>query len=251
MADTPATIVETPPCGPEGPGPDRRPDPGPLGVVMLATRFPRLPGDIGNPASFDRPVLYRRVESARVAAVTRPEGIADALAGEIEQAARALVAAGAGEIATSCGFLGALQPRLEATLGVPVRASALGLLPALRARLGAGATIGILTFDSRRLRPLHFGGHWSGDLLVEGLEQGRELHAVIAEDRERLDRAAAERDVAEATERLCDRARRTGRGLEAVLLECTNIGPYARRVRQVAGCPVFDLVGSLRRSPAA
>ena len=27
-----------------------------LGVVMLDTRFPRLPGDIGNPATFPFPV---------------------------------------------------------------------------------------------------------------------------------------------------------------------------------------------------
>ena len=32
-----------------------------LGVLTLDTRFPRLPGDIGNPASFGAPVLTRTV----------------------------------------------------------------------------------------------------------------------------------------------------------------------------------------------
>jgi Asp/Glu/hydantoin racemase len=219
--------------------------PGPLGVVLLNTRFPRLPGDIGNPASFERPVLYRQVAAARVSAVARPEGLEPALAEDILAAARALVAEGAAMIATSCGFLGELQARLEAALPVPVAASALGLLPEVRARHGAGARIGVLTFDSRRLTPRHFGGHWSDDLLVEGLEQGRELHAVIAEDRTTLDRAAAEADVAEAAARLLARAGR----LDAVILECTNIGPYAARVGAVTGAAVYDLVGSLRRTP--
>ena len=31
----------------------------PIGVLMLDTRFPRPPGDIGNPATFDFPFLYR------------------------------------------------------------------------------------------------------------------------------------------------------------------------------------------------
>lgn len=220
------------------------PLPGPLGVVLLNTRFPRLPGDIGNPASFDRPVLYRRVAAARVAAVARAEGVEPALAAEILAAAQALVAEGATAIATSCGFLGELQARLEAALPVPVAASALGLLPAIRVRHGASARIGVLTFDARRLTPRHFGGHWSQDLLVEGLEQGRELHAVILEDRPSLDRAAAEADVAEAAARLLARAGR----LDAVVLECTNIGPYADRVGAVTGAAVYDLVGSLGRA---
>ena len=43
-----------------------------LGVVMLNTRFPRLPGDIGNPETFSFPVVYRRVEAATVAALSMP-----------------------------------------------------------------------------------------------------------------------------------------------------------------------------------
>lgn len=213
---------------------------------MLNTRFPRLPGDIGNPASFARPVLYRRVEAARVGAVVRAEGVAAALADEILAAAQALVAEGATLVATSCGYLGELQVRLEAALPVPVAASALGLLPAVRRRHGPGARIGVLTFDSRRLGPLHFGGLWSDDLAVEGLERGRELYPVIAEDRPRLDRAAAEADVAEAAARLLARAGR----LDAVVLECTNLGPYRQRVRAVTGAAVYDLVGALNGDAA-
>ena len=32
-----------------------------LGILMLDTRFPRPPGDIGHPASFSMPVRWRRV----------------------------------------------------------------------------------------------------------------------------------------------------------------------------------------------
>src|SRR5947199_38319 len=31
----------------------------PLGILMLDTRFPRIEGDIGNPASFDFQVIFR------------------------------------------------------------------------------------------------------------------------------------------------------------------------------------------------
>ena len=40
-----------------------------LGILMLDTNFPRIPGDIGNALSFDFPVLYKIVEGASVARV--------------------------------------------------------------------------------------------------------------------------------------------------------------------------------------
>lgn len=35
-----------------------------IGIIMLDTIFPRIKGDIGNPATFDFPVRYRVVKGA-------------------------------------------------------------------------------------------------------------------------------------------------------------------------------------------
>ena len=37
-----------------------------LGILMLNTRFPRPPGDIGNPETWPFPVLYQVIEAATV-----------------------------------------------------------------------------------------------------------------------------------------------------------------------------------------
>ncbi|MGH6948125.1 MAG: hypothetical protein ACREDZ_12420 [Kiloniellales bacterium] len=37
-----------------------------LGILALDTRFPRLPGDLGNPASWPFPVAIHRVPNATV-----------------------------------------------------------------------------------------------------------------------------------------------------------------------------------------
>ena len=128
-----------------------------LGVVMLRTRFPRLRGDIGSPESFPFPVIYRRVETATVpnVVVDRPRDAA--LDDAILEAACTLQQEGAALIATSCGFLGGLQARLQAALPVPVIASSLLLLPLLHALYGSERPIGVLTFDSTRLSSRHFG----------------------------------------------------------------------------------------------
>ena len=36
----------------------------PIGILMLETRFPRLPGDIGHAETFDFPVLYDVIAGA-------------------------------------------------------------------------------------------------------------------------------------------------------------------------------------------
>jgi Asp/Glu/hydantoin racemase len=228
-----------PPADPPGSQPLR----GPVGVIMMNTRFPRLPGDIGSPDTFAGRVLYRRVEAARVASVVRPEHIADSLAEDMIAAAVALEADGASAIATSCGFLSAMQERLQAAVSVPVLSSALVLVPFLRAACGPRGRIGVLTFDSRALTASHFGAAWDPDLVIEGLESAQELYPVIREDRPTLNPTLAEADVAMATRRL--RARAGGR-LDAVILECTNLGPYTVRIRTEADAPVFDLAMALR-----
>ena len=209
-----------------------------LGVVLLNTRFPRLAGDIGNPESFPFPVVYRRVEAATVASVVREGAVAEEAAQALISAAKALAEdEGASLIATSCGFLGALQERLQEAVPVPVIASAFALLPFLRQVYGEAATIGVLTFDSRRLSAAHFGPWSDAGTLVEGIEGGRELHRVIAGDLPTLDREAAEAEVCAAGRRILARDPEVA----AILLECTNLSPYRRALADATGRPVYDL----------
>ncbi len=212
-----------------------------IGVVMLDTHFPRLPGDIGNRDSFACAVDYERATGADVAAVVTRQALEETLVARIVDAARALRRRGATLIGTSCGFLASQQQRLETLLDVPVLTSSLCLLPALRARLGADAPIGVLTFSTRRLVPHHFGGAHDGHLIIEGLADDAHLAHVIGADLPALDAAQAERDVLAAARRLRARSAQPA----AVVLECTNLGPWRRRIGACLGAPVYDLVGAL------
>jgi hypothetical protein len=74
-----------------------------LGVLMLDTAFPRLPGDVGHASSWRMPVRWRTVAGASPQRVVRD---ADAsLLAPFIAAAQALVADGAAALTTSCGFL--------------------------------------------------------------------------------------------------------------------------------------------------
>lgn len=212
-----------------------------IGIIQLNTQFPRLPGDIGNPATFDVPVVYRRVADAAVDTVVTKSGISPSLAEQIRAAAHELEDAGVGVIATSCGFLGELQSELRQAVSVPVVSSALVLLPFLRTVYGPQAMIGVLTFDARALSPHHFDGAYDESILIEGIETGQELYRVISADEPDLDPVRGEADAVAAAGRLRQRAGR----LDAVILECTNLSPYRSAIRATAGAPVFDLVQAI------
>src|SRR4051794_36224476 len=50
-----------------------------LGILMLDTKFPRLPGDIGNAATWPFPVAYRIVRGAFPERMARPDADPDLL----------------------------------------------------------------------------------------------------------------------------------------------------------------------------
>jgi hypothetical protein len=202
---------------------------GPLGVLMLETRFPRLAGDIGNPATFDFPLRYAVVAGASPHRVVR-ERDASLLQPFIE-AGRTLVAQGALAITTSCGFLVLWQRELQAALPVPVFTSSLLLLPGL-------AHAGVVTVDGAALTADHLRAAGADPALpVEGLATGCALQRTLLDDLPELDAADAEREVVAAALRLVRREP----GLRHVVLECTNLPPYADAVRRATGLAVHDI----------
>ncbi len=213
-----------------------------LGILMLNTRFPRIPGDIGNPSTFSFPVRYEVVEPALVKRIVNPAmpppGVIDAFAA----AAARLEAAGVRALATSCGFLALLQHELGRRCRVPLLSSSLLQVAMVAAGLPAGRRVGVLTFNSQALTPAHLQAAGAPpDTPVVGIENGRELFRVIWQDLPELDPKAAEDDVLKAGEKLLARAPDVG----AVVLECTNMAPYARALAACIGLPVFDVVSLL------
>ena len=207
-----------------------------LGVLMLDTRFPRVVGDIGNPATFGFPVRYATVRGASPQRVVR-EGAADLLAPFIA-AGRGLVHAGATAITTSCGFLILFQRELQAALPVPVWTSSLLLLPELRAGLPPGRTVGVVTVDAKALGAEHLRcAQAPGDTPIEGLAPGCAFQRTLLEDRADLDVDAARHATVAAALRLVARHPEVA----AIVLECTNMPPYADAVRAATGRPVHDI----------
>jgi hypothetical protein len=210
-----------------------------LGIVMLDTRFPRPPGDIGHPDTFGRagiPVRYRRVTDA---SPTRVVIEADnSLHTPFVQAMQELAAEGASLISTSCGFLAAQQTLFARAVPVPVISSS--LLQCIRLKQP-----GIVTFDAASLTPAVLqGASVPVGTPVEGLEPGCELHRRILGNDLTLDLEEAENNVVQAARRLIKRHP----SIQNIVLECTNMAPYRAAVEKATGRPVHDIETWLLRT---
>ncbi|MBR0653857.1 aspartate/glutamate racemase family protein [Plastoroseomonas arctica] len=209
----------------------------PLGILMLEARFPRIPGDMGNATTWDFPVLYRVVRGASPARVVLDgaKGLLDAFI----EAGRDLVDLGAEAITTNCGFLAIYQRELAAALDVPVATSSLMQVPWVQATLPPGKRVGVLTVSGGSLTPAHMDGAGiPRDTPFIGTEHGREFFRVLIQaDAMDMDVAAAERDILDAGRALVARHPDIG----AIVLECTNMPPYAAALRDALGLPVFDI----------
>ena len=198
-----------------------------LGILMLQTRFPRPPGDVGHPASWRMPVRYRVVQGASPQRVVRERD--PALLAPFVDAARALQDEGAAAVTTGCGFLIQFQQELQAALAIPVWTSSLLALPDLPAA-------GVVTVDADRLA-------LPADTPVEGLAPGCALQRTLLDDLPTLDAAAAEAETVAAARRLVERWPH----VRSVLLECTNLPPYAQAVERATGRPVHHLMSVVHR----
>jgi hypothetical protein len=207
-----------------------------VGILMLEARFPRILGDMGNAETWPFPVLYKVVSGAspRRVVCDRAEGLLD----QFLAAADELVRLGADGITTTCGFLSLYQREIAARVGVPVATSNLMQIPFIERVLPPGKRVGVLTISAANLTEEHLRAAGADPATpVVGTDGGSEFTRVIINDEERLDVAAAERDILTAGDTLVA----THPDIGAVLLECTNMVPYARALSERLRLPVFTI----------
>lgn len=209
----------------------------PLGILMLDARFPRIPGDMGNGQTWPFPVLYRVVRGASPEKVVLQgaEGTLDAFI----EAGRELVDLGAEAITTNCGFLALFQQELAQALGVPVATSSLMQVPWVQATLPPGKRVGLVTVSGSTLSPAHLAAvNVPADIPLAGTENGREFFRVLIKaEKHDMDIGLAEQDILDAGRDLVRRHPEVG----AIVLECTNMPPYAAALQAATGLPVYDI----------
>lgn len=207
-----------------------------LGVLALESYFPKPPGHIKNPSSLPFSVIYEMLDGITVPALLNAPDAA--IKAQVIDAAKRLDAKGVRAITGSCGFLALFQKDIAAAVSVPVFVSALIQVPMIHHM--TAAPVGVLTASTPALTPAHLENVGAGGVPVEiqGLEQTSEFAEVILRnERTKMDLDAVAREVIAAGQALIDRAPDIG----GLVLECTDLPPYAHAIQQALSRPVFDL----------
>jgi hypothetical protein len=213
----------------------------PVGVVYIEqVWYPLVPGNVVNAWTYGFPVLFQPVRGLDIASLFGERAVD--VTGPVLEACHALEGLGVRAIAGACGFFGKYQALARAELGVPVALSSLVQVPWLRSVLRPG-TIAVLTADAASLDAALWaacGVTDTSDLVVAGLQDAPEFSAVL-EGRGEFDHEAVQAEVVAAARGLCER-----HDVTALLLECSDLPPYAAAVQAAVGKPVFDFTTLIR-----
>ncbi|EIG61331.1 hypothetical protein [Bradyrhizobium sp. WSM1253] len=213
----------------------------PVGILMFERPRdpfdrPFIPGSVGNASSWSVPVRYKTMPGLSFDRILGPN--AGDVAQIVAHAAAELVDEGAQLITSNCGFMIRYQEPVRAAVDVPVLLSSLLLGPFLERALPQGKALGIITANASSLSPdlLAAAGLRAERVVISGLEGAPAFSAAFLSCNADLDIAAVESETVDAAVALLE----TRPDIGMLLLECSELPPFAAAVQRATGIPVFD-----------
>ena len=215
-----------------------------VGILQLPANIPMLPGDLGNPTTFDFPVLYELIEEIDPFWVLAEEPHPVVME-KVIAACKRLTMQGVTTIIGNCGFFANYQPEVAESLdpGVQFFPSSLNQVPMLLISIGSNKKVGILTASKKLLMPspaLKNVGVTAEDMkriVVYGNENGKQMKLVTGETG-RFNPKALEKELVDLATKMIKEHPDVG----AVVLECTEFPPYAHAIQNAIRRNVWDAV---------
>ena len=210
-----------------------------IGILMLDTYTPFIPGDVGNASTYDFPVRYETVEDLTVKRIfSKDKSAYD----KLKEAAERLESQGVKAITGDCGFMAIYQQQLVKDLNIPVFLSSMLQVPFISNIIGKDKKVGIISANSKSLNDNELlkevGIESSTPIIIEGLEDKKEFNKSIIEEVGVLDSDKIEKEVVMTAK---DMVKKEG-DIGAILLECSVLPPYSKAVQQATHLPVFDYI---------
>ncbi len=209
-----------------------------IGILLLDTSVPFIPGDVANATTYCFPVRYRKVEGFTVA---RALGKDPSVFDNLLEAAWDLRSQGVRAITGDCGFMAVHQKKLADAVELPVFLSSLLQLPFILNIVASTAKVGVITADSHSLDESllqEVGGAPLARLVIRGLQDRKHFYEFGIAETGILDAEKVEAEVLTTAQQMIAAHPEIG----AVLLECSLLPPYAAAVQQALGLPVFDYI---------
>lgn len=210
-----------------------------IGILILDAAYPCVPGNVGNATTYDFPVRFKEVRGASIERLLNERD--PSLLAPFVEAAQELEAEGVRAITGACGFMALFQRQVAQSVKIPVLLSSLLQVPFIFRTLAPGRKVGIITANKSCLTQEHFesvGITPDIPLAVYGMEEQDEFRTSILEEKGTLDSDLIEKEVTGVARTMVKENPEIG----AILLECSDLPPYAAAVQNAVDLPVFDFI---------
>lgn len=206
-----------------------------IGILILDAAYPCIPGNVGNASTFDFPVRYEKVTGASIDRLLNQQD--PELAEPFIQAAVRLQDTGVRAITGACGFMAFFQQQVAQSVDIPVFLSSLLQIPFIHQI--TQKKIGIITANAACLKPDHFtavGVSQTLPMAIAGMENQVEFRDAVLREKGSLDSEKIQDEVVNVAKELVQKHPDIG----SILLECSDLPPYAHAVQSAVNLPVFD-----------
>lgn len=206
-----------------------------IGIIAVNMKYPKLPGNVANATTYQFPVLYKKV-SFKIEQLFEGD---ESLKEMIIQAAKELEAEGVRAVVGACGFFANFQQDVADALEIPAFLSSMVQLPMIKTGLKSGKKIGIITASGGSVtdKMLRDMGVNPEDCYIEDVGS-IEGFKTIRYEYDYLDNESIAQTIVNAAKNLVKKHDDVG----AILLECSDIPPYAFMVQEAVNLPVFDFI---------
>ena len=239
------------------PAPERNESLPPLGFIAVDVHFPRPPGDPFNELTWPFPLIREQAQGSQLGQIVTKDSYPADFIERFVEAGQKLVDRSCVGIITSCGFLAMAQPELAKRLPVAVSTSALVQIPSIQSFMSPEKSVGVLTYDDTKLGQLHLTRLGIRDLdrvHILGAPENGEWRRMIR-DGAPYSHERIEQELVQCAHELLKRHSDVG----AIVLECTQMPPFAEAIGKATGLPVYDAYsmatwfysGLVKRSPVA
>lgn len=207
-----------------------------VGIICIEGVAALWPGNVQNATSFGFPVTYHVLQGVTFAQIARGD---DSVTGKVVAAARALEQQGVRAIVGACGSLGHYQRAAADAVAIPVYLSILVQVPFILQALGSRQRL-LAVFASaetytEKIR-LECGIAPDARITAVGLMGLPEFRAMLEPD--------TELDFARMAQAFGDEiAPHVDDTVGALLLQCSDLPPFAARLQSRFRLPVFDMTG--------
>jgi Asp/Glu/hydantoin racemase len=210
-----------------------------IGIIVIDVWYPMLPGNVANASTYSFPVAYSVLRGATVEQILTGDPILKDLI--IEAGKELIQTQGVRAIVGACGSFANYQSEVAAALDVPVFMSVMLQAPMILRALKPQQKLGIIAASESAVTAKVFqecGITDSSRLVIVGAKKLSEFQKIL-QCQGGFDTSALEQGiVALATDMVA-----ADPDVSALLLQCSDLPPYAAAIQNATGLPVFDMNG--------